>query len=88
MDNFIKIYNTEVTPEYPLFVFGVDNSLKGKELFTSINGGELKKVVPISRIYNEERFVIGVEVTPKVTNEIVVWEKSEEVINKSQFNEE
>ncbi len=85
MDNFIKIYNTEVTPEYPLFVFGVDNSLKGKELFTSINGGELKKVVPISRIYNEERFVIGVEVTPKVTNEIVVWEKSEEVINKSSI---
>ena len=88
MDNLIKIHSVKVTPEYPLFVFQVDNSLKEKELFISVNEGKLKEVVPMSGIYAEGRFVIGVEVTPKVTNEIVVWEKSEEVINKSQFNEE
>lgn len=85
MDNLVKIHSAEVTPEYPLFVFQVDSSLKEKQLFISVNGGELKEAVLISGIYNAEgRFVIGVEVTPEVNNEIVVWEKSKEIINETQ----
>ena len=84
MDNLVKVHTLEVTPVFPLFVFKVDNSFIGKQLFTSVNGGELKEAVPSTWKTLFGHLVLEVEVTPEVNNEIVVWEKSKEIINETQ----